>query len=162
MKLKENTFLLSSNEPVLVCGDNRALSINDTFLIKNQAWRVQEYDNLSQENVTYYTLARSTISKDTKVEKPAQTILPFENISGDQDADLKAEGELPLDSPVYYQPGEKFTLSGGQSYTVSDKAAIKLVSRTANSFTFMLQPNVEKVTITISGQAYTYTSVRKD
>ena len=162
VNLKENTFLLSSNEPVLVAGGALALAINDTFLIKNQAWKVQEYDNLSQENITYYTLARSTISKDTKIERPAKSILPFDNIGGDQDADLKTEGELPLDTPVYIQPGKSFTLSGDSSYTVSDAAAIKLVSRTATSFTFQLQPNVNKVSITIGGAVYTYTSVRKE
>ena len=99
---------------------------------------------------------------DTKIERPAKSILPFDNIGGDQDADLKTEGELPLDTPVYIQPGESFTLSGDSSYTVSDAASIKLVSRTATSFTFQLKPNVNKVSITIGGTVYTYTSVRKE
>lgn len=161
--LKENTFLISSNRPVLVCGNNQlTLSINDTFLIKDQAWKVQEYDNLSQAGVTYYTLARSTISKNTKIEKPLQTHKPFDNIGGGQDADLKADGELLADTPVYHKPGESFTLSGGESYTISDAAAALLVARTADSFTFELRPNVTQVTITINGQApMSFTSIRK-
>lgn len=158
VNLKQNTFLLSSNSPVLVCGSSWA--VDDKFIIKGRAWRVVEYDNISESGICYYTLKETTISKGNNIELVKKNNI-FDNIDGAEDANLKETGDLEPDTPIYIRPGVAFVLEG-VNYTVSSSRDVQLVSRTARTFTFKLNAGVSSVTITVDGnKQYTYTSIKR-
>ena len=171
VNLKQNTFLMSSQSPVLVVGGT-PLEYRDKFLIKERAWSVEEYDNISTEGITYYTLAQTTISKDTKKES-LSSLSPYDNIDGNQDEELRESGEILENQAIYSIPMTSITLSNFKSFDDSTKVII--VSRSKSNITFKIKPNVEELIVTleipyVTQWGYTatkqevkkYTTIRKD
>lgn len=149
VNLKQNTFLLSAQSPVLVMGSD-SLKYRDKFLIKNRAWSVKEYDDISTEGITYYTLAQATISKNTKIES-LSNLKPFDNIDGNQDEELRESGEISADEPVYVIPMTEITVDNFKSF--EDSSLVEVVKRTKSSVTFKIKYNVEKCVIIINEKA---------
>lgn len=105
-------------------------------------------------------MKETTISKGNSIETAKKTDV-FGNIDGEDDSDLKESGDLEEDYPQYVRPGVSFTLSGS-TYSANPPSAVQLVSRTADSFTFKLNPNVDEVVINVDGARHSYTSKRKE
>jgi hypothetical protein len=136
---------MSSQSPVLVVGGT-PLEYRDKFLIKERAWSVEEYDNISTEGITYYTLAQTTISKDTKKES-LSSLSPYDNIDGNQDEELRESGEISKDQAIYSIPMTSVTLSNFKSFDDSTKVII--VNRSKSNITFKIKPNVEELIVTL-------------
>lgn len=62
--LKQSVVLESQQKPLLVLPKN-ILDFNDKIVIKDRAWVIQEYDTISSPGLVYYSLAPSTVSKES-------------------------------------------------------------------------------------------------
>lgn len=100
---------MSAQSPILILGGDD-LAYRDKFVIKDRAWSVEEYDNITTEGITYYTLAQTTITKNKKFESISK-LEPFDNIDGNQDEELRESGEIEADAPVYVIPMTEITLA---------------------------------------------------
>jgi hypothetical protein len=144
VNLKQNTYLMSAQSPILIMGSDNGLEYRDKFIIKNRAWSVEEYDNITTDGITYYTLAQTTISKNTKVESLSK-LTPFENIDGNQDEELRESGEISADKPIYVIPMTEVTVENFKNF--ADSSLVEVVKRTKSSVTFKIKHNVKECSI---------------
>lgn len=140
VNLKQNTYLMSAQSPILIMGSD-SLEYRDKFVIKNRAWSVEEYDDITTDGITYYTLAQTTISKNTKIESLSQ-LTPFENIDGNQDEELRESGDISADEPIYVIPMTEITVTNFKSFT--DPSLVEIIKRTKSSVTFKIKYNVKE------------------
>lgn len=160
LALKQNTFLESTQKPVLVTG-GFPLNFRDKFMAGGRAWIVDEYDNLASAGITYYTVSQTTMSKDAaeagdgaiveKVNTPFERN-PFE--------------EPPVGPTIYLEPGKATTLSTEDGYVkFSDPSAVKILRRGAAQVTFQLNYGIEgpvDVSTKAGGEIITSTYTTKE
>lgn len=142
LALKQNTFLESTQKPVLVTG-GFPLNFRDKFMAGGRAWIVDEYDNLASAGITYYTVSQTTMSKDAaedgdniiveKADNPLEKD-PFE--------------EPPTGPAICLEPGKATTVSTEDGYVkFSDPSAVKILNRNSVQVTFQLNYGVESVSV---------------
>lgn len=159
VNLQHNTFLLSSQSPVLVVPDGY-FSYGDKIKIGGRAWLIQEYDNITDPGISYCTLVETTMSKGT-VYEAASSNNPYSNIDGSEDAEEIELGERLETDPTYVLPGKEITLElVNGKYSTSNPKAIKIIKRTGTSLVFTINHNVDLIEITTGEETYKYTTLR--
>ena len=133
--LKQNVILESQQKPILILPSAAQLDFKDKLVIKNRAWLIQEYDNISTEGITYYSIIPSTVSSSTVenqevIEKPADVDIPSDDLS--------------LEENIVYFPHNKtiyITTENGYFKVDSD---VKIIKHTADQVGFQVPFGITK------------------
>lgn len=191
LTLKINTFLESTQKPVLVAPSG-LLELGAKFTIKNRAWQVDEYDDLSSDGITYYTLRETTMDKPIKTIEERVTTLNDGTVSsttvntysvepeikenstqsqagnavGNQDSELDIEDSEKNGDPIYVLPRQTIVLSTIHGdFSADNYSAIMIEQRTSTQIKFSLNYNAT-VTVTVCNEkgrvSKVYTTIRKE
>lgn len=146
VKLEEKSNIISSQKPVLVLPNN-ILGFKDKVVLNNRPWLVQEYDNLSTNGITYYSLEPTTVNKATETTystRPQQTnhIIKKENINN-------------INSIIN---NTNITLSTENGYFKSN-VKLNIIQLKASSVTFSIPYGINNVTVEVKekGEIVSYT-----
>lgn len=136
--LKQNVILESQQKPVLILPSAAQLDFKDKIIIKNRAWLVQEYDNISTEGITYYSIIPSTVSQsiiaDEKViEKPAEVAVPSDDLGLEEDI-------------VYFPYNKTIYITTENGYFKAD-ADLNIIKHTVDQIGFQVPFGITKFTL---------------
>ena len=140
---------MSAQKPVLVLPNN-VLGFKDKIVLNNRPWLVQEYDNLSTEGVTYYSLEPTTTNKRN------QTTYDLREQQGNYI--VKDDKSANISNIVN---NTNITLSTENGYF---KSSVKLnvIQLKSSSVTFSIPYGINNVTVEVKEKgevvSYTYTS----
>ena len=102
----------------------------DKIVIKNRPWLVQEYDDISNPGITYYSLTPTTVSKTDR-----------EETSYIDNEHQKFESTEGIGHNI------NLTVPTENAYFKYNNSNIKVISRSANEVVFCLPFGVDEVTI---------------
>lgn len=163
LNLKQNLLLESSQKPILVIG-GQPFKFRDKFYIKDRAWQVDEYDNISTEGITYYTLSQTTIDKATEKDEVNST----GNTSVLDDIDNDGDEAVEVS---FVSSAVKVNLFSKDGYfKADDRRYIRNLdtSSAKDTVSFYIRPNVQRVRIDTMGAdgktvvSYYYATMRKE
>lgn len=135
ISLKQNVILESQQKPILILPSAAQLNFKDKIIIKNRAWLIQEYDNISTEGITYYSIIPSTISSSTVenqevIEKPADVDIPSDDLS--------------LEENIVYFPYNKTIYITTENGYFKVDADVKIIKHTADQVGFQVPFGITK------------------
>lgn len=143
VSLKENVYLYSDQKPVLVAAPN-LLQPQDRLWIRGRAWEVQEYDNISKPDITYYTLTTSTISEEEHAEQPNAVIFP--------NTDLHQSVIIPQEPTSFDNTGvlgcaplTKIVVATEEGYFESSEPNIIIIGATDTKVVFQIPFGIKHV-----------------
>ena len=138
LTLQQTTVLTSEQKPILILPSN-SLEFGDKIIIKNRAWLVQEFDNITTEGITYYSLRPTTISKnieENSIEKNADKNVVI-------DENIKEIGEN-----IYsVLPNTPITITTYKGYFEYDNHSIEVLEHKSNLIKFLIPIGINEVTI---------------
>lgn len=141
VKLELKTALESLAHPILIVPEN-VLTFKDKIVIKNRAWLVQEYDNLSTPGISYCSLRATTVSTET-----AQ-IAEEEGIAVETAQVKTTNINLTPDIDNIIGHNINITLPTSNGFFTSNKE-IKVVSRTKNQIIFYIPFGIDEVEVSV-------------
>lgn len=142
LNLKKDVVLVSQQKPLLVL-PGMPLHFQDKIMIKGRAWVVDEYDAISDEGITYYSLMPTTMSKEIIKANEDKTVFIEEHV----EPELELIQDSPSTSAVEIAPNSKITVTTEDGYfKISNKAA-KILKYTSTEIVFQPPFGVEEVTI---------------
>ena len=129
--LKEKTMLVSQQKPLIILPSG-TLHFGDKIVIKNRPWLVQEYDDISTEGITYYSLTPTTVSKDLQgnLEHNTKQYTTYEELKNH-----------------IIGHNINITISTEDGYLQYDNPNINIISRNTEQVIFSLPFGVDQVTI---------------
>lgn len=140
LTLQQTTVLTSEQKPILILPSN-SLEFGDKIIIKNRAWLVQEFDNITTEGITYYSLRPTTISKNVEensIEKNADKNVVI-------DENIKEIGEN-----IYsVLPNTPITITTYKGYFEYDNHSIEVLEHKSNLVKFLIPIGINEVIINI-------------
>lgn len=133
--LKQNVILESQQKPILILPSAAQLNFKDKIIIKNRAWLIQEYDNISTEGIIYYSIIPSTVSSSTVenqevIEKPADVDIPSDDLSLEENI-------------VYFPYNKTIYITTENGYFKAD-ADVKIIKHTADQVGFQVPFGITK------------------
>ena len=133
--LKQNVILESQQKPILILPSAAQLDFKDKLVIKNRAWLIQEYDNISTEGIIYYSIIPSTVSSSTVenqevIEKPADVDIPSDDLS--------------LEENIVYFPYNKTIYITTENGYFKVDADVKIIKHTADQVGFQVPFGITK------------------
>lgn len=142
LNLKKDVVLVSQQKPLLIL-PGMPLAFQDKIMIKGRAWVVDEYDALSDEGITYYSLMPTTMSKEVIKANEDKSVFIEEHV--------EHELELPSDSQqtsaVEIAPNSKITITTEGGYFQASNKSIKVLKHTATEVVFQVPFGIEDLTI---------------
>lgn len=149
VKLEEKSNIMSAQKPVLVLPNN-VLGFKDKIVLNNRPWLVQEYDNLSTEGVTYYSLEPTTMNKRN------QTTYDLKEQQGNYI--IKDDKSTNISNIVN---NTNITLSTENGYFKSN-VKLNVIQLKSSSVTFSIPYGINNVTVEVKEKgevvSHTYTS----
>ena len=144
ISLKKETVWESNQKPVLVLPNN-SLSFRDKVVINHRAWLVQDYDNISDSGITYYSLTPTTVNKTT-VDR---------NINNDNYIERHNNNSINIiDVPVFdndvirISPNTTIDINTEDGYFKTSNSNIVVLNRIINKVSFQINFGVtEDITI---------------
>lgn len=140
--LRENVMIESLQHPLLILPSD-ALSYEDKIIIKGRPWIVQEYDSISTEGITYYSLRATTVSKEVAAEHKDEEVYVEKHVDNlivpsfeDEDA-----------SDFNVKPQQQITITTVGGYFKYSNKSIKVIAHTSTSVIFYLPFGVDKCSI---------------
>lgn len=142
LNLKKDVVLVSQQKPLLVL-PGMPLHFQDKIMIKGRAWVVDEYDAISDEGITYYSLMPTTMSKEiietnkdksVYVEVHNEPVLEVPNDQWDTDA-------------VEIAPNSKITINTEDGFFKVSNKAIQILRHTATEIIFQIPFGIENLEI---------------
>lgn len=132
--LKQEVWIKSQQKPILVLpAHNTTLNFEDKIMIKNRAWMVSEYDNISSDDVIYYTLVPTTMSKNTSSIEKAPEI----NINITEDTNI-------FDNIIEVAHAQQIKLSTENGFFKTSNHKIKILQRTSSQVIFMIPFGIDE------------------
>lgn len=136
--LKQNVILESQQKPILILPSAAQLDFKDKIIIKNRAWLIQEYDNISTEGITYYSIIPSTVSSSTVenqevIEKPAEVKIPSDDINAQEN--------------IVYFPNNKVISIATENGYFKANVDIEIITHTAEKVEFKVPFGITKFTL---------------
>lgn len=153
VQTKYQSAILSQQKPVLVL-PHSSLNVGDKVVLKGRPWLIQEYDDISTEGVTYYSLAPTTVSKEA-VEENADTDTYIVPKDADNLEVVKETPEVDDDGVVWVSNNTDITLSTKHSIFEAS-ATVNVVDLQQRSVTFQIPFGVNEVEITTYDGTVTY------
>lgn len=138
--LNEEVVILSQQKPMLIL-PGQPLKNRDRILIKNRGWIVVEYDNISTEGITYYSLEPSSVSKD----ETGSIVLLDEYIESDF---LVVEPTF-INDTWYIPPAAKITVATENGYFKPNINSLKTLNHKENEVEVEVPFGVEEFTIKV-------------
>lgn len=129
VSLKYNAAIISQNKPLIIL-PSKTLKFGDKIVIKNRPWLVQEYDDISNPGITYYSLTPTTVSKTDR-----------EETSYIDNEHQKFESTEGIGHNI------NLTVPTENAYFKYNNPNIKVISRSANEIVFCLPFGVDEVTV---------------
>lgn len=157
VELNQNVLLQSQQKPILIVPDG-VLKFEDKVVIKDRAWLVQEYDNISTPGIAYCSLRATTADKtvaeehklnesyiEEKIEKVAQTTDDY----------VDPEDE----HIIYVNATTENTINTESGYFKTSRSEIVVKKKTSKEVVFILPFGVDETEIQVKedGEIVTYT-----
>lgn len=151
--LKQDVSILSQQKPILIFPTGY-FSFGDKIVIKNRAWIIQEYDDLSTNGISYYSLAPTTISKDTIEENDGQDFF-IEKANYDHTIVEKER----INNLISVVSNKENVLTTENGYFKYSNPMLKVLKRSATQVIFSLPNGIEETRIEVKegGDIKTYT-----
>lgn len=145
VSLEKHSQLFSNAKPVLVL-PNGVLEYNDKVVINNRGWVVEEYDNISSNFVTYYSLRPSTVSEEERNNHIGQNNYIIKRIDIKEQLPLEV---IEIGNSIYQIANNTpVTLSTEDGYfKASSKVTIH--QHNSNQVSFSIPFGVEEVQIEV-------------
>ena len=144
--LKQNIIITSQQKPLIVLPAN-TLNFGDKVVIKNRPWLVQEYDNISTDGISYYSLSPTTVSKYVVEENQGKDFY-IERAQNLEESIILDNTLVSTESRIFSVGHNiQITLSTEDGYFKYNNTNIKVLSRKENEVIFTLPFGVSEVTI---------------
>lgn len=141
VNLTNDLFAFSQQKPVLVLPSNDVLNIGDKVVINQRAWKINEFDAISTNGITYYSLVPTSVSKE--VTDIGATVEKAEVVELDNEKLIKEKTHIEV------SPNSIITLPTEGGYFDFNNKNIKIVSRTTNQVQFKLPFGVSEAIVSI-------------
>lgn len=143
ISIKEEVMINSQQKPLLVMSAHGLkLDFEDKIIIKGRAWIVSEYDDISSNDVIYYTLRPSTVSKnETKMRNSLSAV------------EKAVSPEIRVGTPeidngiVKIGHNQQITLTTEDGYFSSSSNKIQILKRTSSTIIFTIPYGVKEEVI---------------
>lgn len=142
VQLKEEVFLFSQQKPVLVLA-GQPLKFQDKVMIKNRAWLVEEFDSISTDGITYYSLTPTTMSKEVIEEHKDEPAFVEEYV----EPILQVQEEEQHEEVTLVNTGARITISTEGGYFKSSTNALKVLRHTGKLVEFEIPFGITDFTI---------------
>lgn len=136
LSLKKDVVLVSQQKPLLITA-GKPFNFRDKIRIGDRAWVVDEYDSISTQGITYYSLMTSTMTDGEKVEHYEEPILTIPETTIDN------KGVINIGR------GQVIELSTENGYFKPSIKSLDVVKHTATSIQFKVPFGIKDFTITI-------------
>ena len=148
IQLQQNVVLTSQSKPLLVAG-GKPLDFQDKIMIKGRVWVVDEYDNISTDGITYYSLMPSTMSKEVINEHEGKDEIYIEKNNQDQFLIVpdNESGETNDKGAYEIARGSIIDIVTEEGYFKSSNRAIKVKKHTSNMVSFEVPFGISNFTI---------------
>lgn len=142
VSLKQDVLLQSQQKHILVL-PGMPLEIEDKVVINGRAWLIQECDNITRQNVSYYSLRPTTSSKQS-LKEPTEAVIEKSLLVKPQLTEPQQ-----IDQTIIIDPNEDIILETENGIFKTSNNNIKIKSLTATEVIFTLPFGVPSATITI-------------
>lgn len=129
--LKEKSVITSQHKPLIILPSG-TLSFGDKIVVKNRPWLVQEYDDISTDGITYYSLTPTTVSKDLETT--------IEHTKKEYQTNEQLENNVVAHNI-------NITITTEDGYFKYSNPNLKVISRTVDNVVFNLPFGVDKVVV---------------
>lgn len=142
LNLKKETVLVSQQKPLLVL-PGMPLAFQDKIMIKGRAWIVDEYDAISDEGITYYSLMPTTMSKEVIADHASDPVFVEEY----KEPVFVLASDSSSTSAVEIAPGSTHTVTTENGYFKTSNTSIKVLQRNHTQVSFQVPYGVSEFTI---------------
>lgn len=142
VKLKEEVLLFSQQKPVLVLA-GQPLGFQDKIMIKNRAWLVEEFDSISTDGITYYSLTPTTISKEVIEEHTGEDGFVEEYV----EPILQVQEEEEHEDVTLVNAGATVSITTQGGYFKSSVNALRVLRHTGTQVDFEIPFGITDFTI---------------
>lgn len=144
--LKQNVIITSQQKPLIVLPAN-TLNFGDKVIIKNRPWLVQEYDNISTDGISYYSLSPTTVSKYVVEENRGKDFY-IERAQNLEESIILDNTLVSTESRIFSVGHNiQITLSTEDGYFKYNNTNIKILSRKEKEVIFILPFGVSEVMV---------------
>lgn len=142
LDLKKDVVLVSQSKPILVL-PGCPLKFQDKIMIKGHAWIVEEYDNISDDGITYYSLSPTTMSKEiieANIDKQVY-------IEEHEEHTLELPEDDTHTTEYEVAPNSIITLATEEGFFKYSNAAVKIKKHSASEVIFQIPFGLKELTI---------------
>lgn len=131
-------ILMPNEMPLLILPSNSTITVNDTFKIKSKYWEVKEYDEITNDGITYYYVERFV--KETSKE---EELIPEFNFIQEEARIIQSEIINELSS---LRPETNYIFDTEDFFFTSDPK-VDIISRSKDKIEFRVPFGIETVWI---------------
>ena len=146
VSLEGHSEWFSAAKPVLVL-PSAILGFNDKIVIKGRAWLVEEYDDISSEYVTYYSLRPTTVSKQIAEQHVGEECyIEYAEVA----EPTIPEGVVDVEGNIMNVANNSLiSIETENGYFISSNKNIQIKQHTTHTVSFILPFGVTETTIQI-------------